>query len=62
LDQPRRAILLDPDIGWYTGGQFPNRKENFGVFMDSMPDTRGRKLMQRLAAQKARENGKTTPN
>lgn len=55
-------FLLDPDIGWYTGGQFPNGKENFGVFMDSMPDTWGRKLMQRRAAQKARESGKTTPN
>ena len=55
-------FLLDPDIGWYTGGQFPNGKENFGVFMDSMPDTWGRKLMQRRAAQKARENRKTTPN
>jgi serine/threonine-protein kinase HipA len=45
-------FLLDPDIGWYSGGQFPNGKENFGVFTDSMPDTWGRKLMQRRAAQK----------
>lgn len=55
-------FLLDPDIGWYSGGQFPNGKENFGVFTDSMPDTWGRKLMQRRAAQKARENGKATTN
>lgn len=44
-------LLLDPDINWYSGTQFPNRKENFGVFMDSMPDTWGRKLMQRRAVQ-----------
>lgn len=54
--------LLDPDLGWYSGGQFPNGKENFGVFTDSMPDTWGRRLMQRRAAQKARENGKPTPS
>ncbi len=55
-------VLLDPDISWYTGTQFPLGKENFGVFMDSMPDTWGRKLMQRRATLKAREEGKTTPN
>ncbi|MCF8453973.1 MAG: type II toxin-antitoxin system HipA family toxin [Pedobacter sp.] len=55
-------ILLDPDISWYTGTQFPLGKENFGVFMDSMPDTWGRKLMQRRATIKAREEGKATPN
>ncbi|RYE18554.1 MAG: type II toxin-antitoxin system HipA family toxin, partial [Sphingobacteriaceae bacterium] len=54
--------LLDPDLGWYSGGQFPNGKENFGVFTDSMPDTWGRKLMQRRSAQKARENGKPMPS
>ena len=55
-------FLLDPDIGWYSGGQFPNDKNNFGVFTDSMPDTWGRKLMQRCASQKAREDNKFTPN
>lgn len=55
-------VLLDPDISWYTGTQFPLGKENFGVFMDSMPDTWGRRLMQRRATLKAREEGKTTPN
>jgi serine/threonine-protein kinase HipA len=39
--------LLDPDIGWYSGAQYPHDKENFGVFMDSMPDTWGRTLMKR---------------
>lgn len=49
--------LLDPDIQWYTGPQHPMGKENFGMFMDSMPDTWGRKLMQRKAAQVAEEKG-----
>ena len=33
--------LIDPDIQFYSGQQFPNNKENFGVFLDSMPDTPG---------------------
>ena len=55
----KEQMLLDPDISWYSGTQYPNSKENFGVFMDSMPDTWGRKLMIRRAAQKAREQGNT---
>ncbi len=46
--------LLDPDIEFYPGPQFPNKKENFGIFLDSMPDTWGRTLMKRRAAQDAR--------
>jgi len=57
----KEQLLLDPDIAWYTGTQYPNGKENFGVFMDSMPDTWGRKLMIRRAAQQAREQGKKAP-
>ena len=48
--------LIDPDIQFFSGAQFPNNKENFGVFLDSMPDTWGRTLMKRKAAQQAREN------
>ena len=48
--------LLDPDLQFFSGAQFPNHKENFGVFLDSMPDTWGRTLMKRKAAQQAREN------
>lgn len=48
--------LLDPDLQFFSGAQFPNNKENFGVFLDSMPDTWGRALMKRKAAQQAREN------
>jgi serine/threonine-protein kinase HipA len=47
-------FLLDPDIVWYSGSQFPAGKENFGIFLDSMPDTWGRKLMKRRAAQRAK--------
>lgn len=47
--------LIDPDIQFFSGTQFPNNKENFGVFLDSMPDTWGRTLMKRKAAQQARE-------
>lgn len=47
--------LLDPDIGWYEGAQFPQDKPNFGVFLDSMPDTWGKTLMRRHEAQRARQ-------
>jgi len=53
--------LLDPDIAWFSGAQYPNGKENFGMFTDSMPDTWGRTLMKRRAAQLAKEAGKTVP-
>jgi len=49
--------LIDPDIQFYSGAQFPDQKENFGVFLDSMPDTWGRTLMKRRASQLARERG-----
>ena len=54
--------ILDPDIGWFKGKQFPNGKENFGLFFDSMPDTWGRTLMQRRAAQKAKADGVAQKN
>lgn len=53
--------LLDPDIGWYSGPQFPAGKENFGLFLDSMPDRWGRTLMRRRAAIQAREAGVPAP-
>ncbi|TXK71960.1 type II toxin-antitoxin system HipA family toxin [Mesonia sp. K4-1] len=46
--------LLDPDISFYSGPQFPADKENFGIFLDSMPDTWGKTLMKRREAQDAR--------
>lgn len=60
--QSSEQILLDPDIGWYEGQQYPNNKDNFGIFFDSMPDSWGKTLMKRRAVQKAREEGKPVPN
>lgn len=53
----KQQILLDPDIQFYGGPQYPNNKENFGVFLDSMPDTWGRTLMKRREAQESKEKG-----
>lgn len=57
--QSKEQFLLDPDIAWYKGPQYPTGKENFGVFLDSMPDTWGRTLMKRRAVIQAKEAGKT---
>jgi len=56
-----QLFLLDPEIGLYSGTQYPDKKDNFGIFMDSMPDTWGRKLMLRRAAQTAFAKGDATP-
>lgn len=57
----QEQLLLDPDIAWYSGQQYSIRKENFGVFLDSMPDTWGRTLMKRRASLDAKEKGTTVP-
>lgn len=57
----KKLHLLDPDIGFYSGPQFPDKKENFGVFLDSMPDSWGRTLMKRKAALQAIEDGTKAP-
>ena len=57
----KKSFLLDPDISFFKGQQYPNRKENFGVFMDSMPDTWGRTLMRRRADLMAKEKNIKTP-
>ncbi|MCQ4034837.1 type II toxin-antitoxin system HipA family toxin [Kaistella montana] len=49
--------LIDPDLQFFAGQQFANGKENFGVFLDSMPDIWGRTLMKRREAQLAKANG-----
>lgn len=59
--QSEEQILIDPDIAWYRGSQYPDRKMNFGLFLDSMPDTWGRTLMKRWAAILAREENKPAP-
>ena len=48
--------LLDPDLQFYAGRQFTD-KTNFGLFMDSVPDRWGRKLMQRREALRAKRAG-----
>jgi serine/threonine-protein kinase HipA len=60
--QSNEQFLLDPDIGWYSGAQFPGNKSNFGVFLDSMPDTWGRTLMKRKNALKAMELNEPVKN
>lgn len=57
----KQQLLLDPDIQFFSGPQYSNSKENFGVFLDSMPDTWGKTLMKRRAAQQAKEKGEKTP-
>lgn len=52
--QSAQHRLIDPDIQFFSGRQFPEGKENFGIFLDSMPDTWGRTLMRRRVAQQAR--------
>lgn len=54
--------LFDPDIEFYSGPQYPTNKENFGIFLDSMPDTWGKTLMKRRAAQDARARGEKAKN
>jgi serine/threonine-protein kinase HipA len=56
-----QKFLLDPEIQLYSGPQYPNQKENFGIFLDSMPDTWGRTLMKRRAIQIAKEKKEKTP-
>ena len=50
--------LLDPGIDWYSGPQYPAGKENFGMIMDSMPDTWGRTLMKRREGIQAGEESR----
>jgi len=58
----REQLMLDPDLGWYSGPQYPNNKDNFGIFLDSMPDSWGRTLMQRREHLKAHEEGRESKN
>ena len=57
----KQQKLLDPEIQWYDGQQFSNKEQDFGILLDSMPDTWGRTLMKRRAAQKAKEEAKPVP-
>ena len=57
-----QSFLLDPDIQYFSGPQFPVLKENFGIFLDSMPDTWGRTLLKRRANSLAKMQGKSSSN
>lgn len=47
----RSQLLVDPDLDWFTGPQYSkDDKPNFGMFLDSMPDTWGRTLMKKREA------------
>lgn len=50
---------LDPDLQWFSGPQYsPVNKPNFGIFLDSMPDSWGRMLMQKREALLTSKNEK----
>lgn len=57
-----KPFLLDPDITWNSGVQFPKGKNNFGIFNDAMPDTWGRTLMKRREVQLAKEEKRVAKN
>lgn len=49
------AQIIDPDLQLYKGPQYlGNKKDNFGIFLDSSPDRWGRLLMRRREAAYAR--------
>jgi serine/threonine-protein kinase HipA len=55
--------VLDPDLGLYSGKQFlRDEKSNFGLFLDSSPDRRGRVLMKRREAVLAKTEGRAINN
>ncbi len=53
------AQLIDPDLGLFSGAQYPtSEKNNFGIFLDSAPDRWGRMLMRRREAVMARNENR----
>lgn len=49
------AQIIDPDLQLYKGAQYlDDKKNNFGIFLDSSPDRWGRLLMRRREAALAR--------
>ena len=47
LVQYDRSCIIDPELQFYSGRQYPVNKSIFGIFADSSPDRWGRVLMQR---------------
>lgn len=58
----KEQFIIDQEILLFPGAQYPEDKENFGAFLDSMPDTWGRTLLKRRAAQQSLKNSKATPS
>ncbi len=51
-------FLLDPDLSFYNGRQYPAAQPNFGFFADSAPDRWGRILMDRRERLTAKGEGR----
>jgi len=57
------AQVIDPDLGLYSGTQFlDDKKNNFGICLDSSPDRWGRVLMRRREAILARSEKRQARN
>jgi serine/threonine-protein kinase HipA len=53
------AQVIDPDLGLYSGIHYlDDKKNNFGIFLDSSPDRWGRVLMRRREAMFARKENR----
>lgn len=58
VSHSKHNFMLDPDLGFYSGRQYPREKGTFGIFADSSPDRWGRVLMNRREALNARSEGR----
>lgn len=59
LNTSQAKLYLDPNLGLYKGKQYlPEGKNNFGIFLDSVPDRWGRLLMRRREAWQAKLEGR----
>ena len=47
LKQTKMKFYIDPDLGLFSGRQYPDGKDMFGLFADASPDRWGRTLMDR---------------
>lgn len=54
----QEQLILDPDLEWYSGSQYPKGKANFGIILDSMPDAWGRTLLRRREVEKSKKEGR----
>ena len=50
LKNRKHNIMLDPEISFYKGRQYPHDKKFFGIFEDISPDRWGRLLINRNEA------------